>query len=138
MALTDPARSGWVQAGDGCTCLVNPNPYTHYGIPEPGDALAPDYDCPMHFPKPPKWKLACINWGTDPAWMAPKALVYCLVEGEAMCERFFAEWGDAVAWLNEHGESLACWARFLAGKRESDRLDWEEQREYDRLKWENR
>lgn len=38
----------WAQAGDGCTCLVNPNPYTHYGIVEPGDALDHDPGCPIH------------------------------------------------------------------------------------------
>ncbi len=47
--LSDEAQD-WVPAGDGCTCLVNPNPYTHYGIVEPGDALDPDPDCPKHFP----------------------------------------------------------------------------------------
>lgn len=41
----------WLPAGGGCTCLVNPNPYTHYGIVEPGDALEPDPDCPTHFPR---------------------------------------------------------------------------------------
>ena len=42
--------SGWEKAGDGCTCSVNPNPFTHYGATEPGDALEPDPECPKHFP----------------------------------------------------------------------------------------
>ena len=42
--------SGWEKAGDGCTCSVNPNPFTHYGAIEPGDALDPDPECPKHFP----------------------------------------------------------------------------------------
>jgi len=41
----------WERAGDGCTCWVNPDPWTYYGIVEPGDALAPDPDCPDHFPR---------------------------------------------------------------------------------------
>lgn len=40
----------WERAGDGCTCWVNPDPFTYYGTVEPGDALAPDHDCPEHFP----------------------------------------------------------------------------------------
>jgi hypothetical protein len=115
----------WMPAGGGCTCLVNPNPYTHYGIVEPGDALAPDPLCPQHFP--PRWKLACINWGTN-LWGAPKALVYCLVGGEATCERYFALWADAVSWLDEHGDSLDHWARFLAEKAASARDEWERSR----------
>lgn len=43
--------SDWLEAGSGCTCWVNPNPYTHYGAVEPGDALEPNPDCPLHFPK---------------------------------------------------------------------------------------
>ena len=42
----------WHRAGGGCTCWVNPNPFTHYGAVEPGDALEPDPDCPGHFPSP--------------------------------------------------------------------------------------
>lgn len=40
----------WVEAGGGCTCLVNPNPATYYGTPYPGEELEPDPDCPVHFP----------------------------------------------------------------------------------------
>lgn len=47
----DPTRLvGWPEAGGGCTCWVNPHPFTHYGAVEPGDALAPNPDCPVHFP----------------------------------------------------------------------------------------
>lgn len=48
--LEAPSAQEWLPAGDGCTCLVNPNPYAHYGIVEPGDALEADPDCPVHFP----------------------------------------------------------------------------------------
>lgn len=41
----------WERAGDGCTCWVNPKPFTYYGAVEPGDALVPDNDCPEHFSK---------------------------------------------------------------------------------------
>jgi hypothetical protein len=40
----------WARAGDGCTCFVNPNPFTYYGAVEPGDALDADPECPKHFP----------------------------------------------------------------------------------------
>ena len=33
-----------------CTCTPVANPWTYYGIVEPGGALEPDPDCPMHFP----------------------------------------------------------------------------------------
>ncbi len=38
----------WQEVGDGCKCWVNPNPYTHYGITEPGDALEWNPECPEH------------------------------------------------------------------------------------------
>ena len=38
----------WAEAGDGCLCWVNPNPYTYYGVVEPGDALQWNPECPMH------------------------------------------------------------------------------------------
>jgi hypothetical protein len=41
----------WKEAGGGCKCWVNPKPFTHYGAVEPGDALEPNYECPMHFPE---------------------------------------------------------------------------------------
>lgn len=47
----DRVTEQWLPAGDGCSCLVNPNPWTYYGIPEPGGVLDPDPDCPKHFPK---------------------------------------------------------------------------------------
>lgn len=34
-----------------CTCHVVENPWTYYGIVEPGGALEPDYGCPVHFPE---------------------------------------------------------------------------------------
>jgi len=40
----------WERAGGGCTCWVNPNPYTYNGVAEPGDALEADPECPKHFP----------------------------------------------------------------------------------------
>lgn len=42
----------WQPAGGGCLCWVNPKPFTHYGAVEPGDALEPNPDCPVHFPAP--------------------------------------------------------------------------------------
>lgn len=33
-----------------CTCTAVENPWTYYGIVEPGGALEPDMDCPVHFP----------------------------------------------------------------------------------------
>lgn len=42
-------RTPWPVAGDGCICWVNPNPFTHYGAVEPGDALEPNPECQMHF-----------------------------------------------------------------------------------------
>ena len=46
----------WERAGDGCTCWVNPNPFRYGSAVEPGDALAPDFDCPEHFPTAPAFK----------------------------------------------------------------------------------
>lgn len=34
-----------------CTCYPVENPWTYYGIAEPGGALEPNYDCPVHFPE---------------------------------------------------------------------------------------
>lgn len=50
-ALEQTTEPEWLPAGGGCTCLVNPNPHTYYGAVEPGDALDPDPDCPVHFPQ---------------------------------------------------------------------------------------
>lgn len=33
-----------------CTCHVVEDPWTYYGIVEPGGALEPDVECPVHFP----------------------------------------------------------------------------------------
>lgn len=33
-----------------CTCIPVEDPWTYYGITEPGGALEPDPDCPVHFP----------------------------------------------------------------------------------------
>jgi hypothetical protein len=41
----------WQEAGGGCKCWVNPKPFAHYGAIEPGDALEPNYECPMRFPE---------------------------------------------------------------------------------------
>lgn len=38
----------WPTAGNGCECWVNPDPWTYYGIPEPGDCLEYNPDCPKH------------------------------------------------------------------------------------------
>lgn len=35
-------------AGNGCECWVNPDPWTYYGIPEPGDCIEYNPDCPEH------------------------------------------------------------------------------------------
>jgi hypothetical protein len=32
----------------GCACWVNPEPWTYYGIAEPGDSLEYDPACPVH------------------------------------------------------------------------------------------
>ena len=44
--MTEPQE--WETAGDGCECWVNPDPWTYYGIPEPGDQLAYNPECPKH------------------------------------------------------------------------------------------
>lgn len=41
----------WPEAGEGCKCWVNPDPFTYFGITEPGDALSPNPECPKHFPQ---------------------------------------------------------------------------------------
>lgn len=33
-----------------CSCTLVENPYHHFGAVEPGGAIEPDYDCPVHFP----------------------------------------------------------------------------------------
>lgn len=72
VALLDEARE-WLPAGDGCTCLVNPTPFTHYGAVEPGDALEPDPDCPKHFPLDDRslgeaeWMERNETWANDAA-----------------------------------------------------------------------
>lgn len=38
----------WPIVGGGCECWVNPNPWTYYGIPEPGDCIEYNPDCPQH------------------------------------------------------------------------------------------
>ena len=38
----------WPTVGNGCECWVNPNPWTYYGIPEPGDCIEYNPDCPEH------------------------------------------------------------------------------------------
>lgn len=43
------------RAGNGCTCFVVPDPWTYYGATEPGGALEPDPECPVHFP-PGTWE----------------------------------------------------------------------------------
>lgn len=96
---------GWQRAGDGCTCLVNPHPFTHYGIAEPGDSLEPDPRCKKHFAR---WTVACINWGLPNYW--PHAMTYVLVDGSSYMIRYHATWGDAIRWLDEHGGLLAGWA----------------------------
>lgn len=48
-----------------CTCWVNPNPFTHYGAVEPGDALEPNPDCLMHFPKKQEREQAPEHRRTD-------------------------------------------------------------------------
>lgn len=105
-----PVDNGkWDVAGDGCSCWVDPNPWTYYGIFEPGGALEPNPRCKMHFPR---WQVACINW-TSPADV-PHAMTYCLVDGQAIAERFHATWAEAIAWLDRNGEHLERWARKLA------------------------
>lgn len=65
----------WLPAGDGCTCLVNPRPFSHYGAVEPGDALEPDPDCPAHFPvaDDDEWVARNEEWAADAvAGVAPE------------------------------------------------------------------
>lgn len=38
----------WPTVGNGCECWVNPNPWTYYGIPEPGDCTEYNPECPEH------------------------------------------------------------------------------------------
>lgn len=38
----------WETVGNGCECWVNPHPWTYYGIPEPGDCIEYNPDCPEH------------------------------------------------------------------------------------------
>jgi hypothetical protein len=38
-------------ADAACVCHPVENPWTYYGIVEPGGALEPDYGCPVHFPE---------------------------------------------------------------------------------------
>lgn len=33
-----------------CHCHVVEDPWTYYGIAEPGGAMEPDVECPVHFP----------------------------------------------------------------------------------------
>lgn len=33
-----------------CECWPVPNPWTYFGAVEPGGALEPNPDCPVHFP----------------------------------------------------------------------------------------
>lgn len=46
--------SGWSGAeariGPECICWPVENPWSYYGIVEPGGALEPNPECPLHFP----------------------------------------------------------------------------------------
>jgi len=33
-----------------CSCYVVDNPWAYHGIVEPGGAMHPNPDCPVHFP----------------------------------------------------------------------------------------
>ena len=41
-----------------CTCFPVEEPWTYYGIVEPGGALEPNPDCQMHFPPKAGWTWA--------------------------------------------------------------------------------
>lgn len=36
---------------EACTCFPVKDPWTYYGVVEPGGAMEPNPDCPVHFPK---------------------------------------------------------------------------------------
>lgn len=42
-------RAGHVVPWDECTCHQVENPWTYYGIVEPGGALEPNPECPLHY-----------------------------------------------------------------------------------------
>ena len=46
-----------------CTCIPVENPWTYYGATEPGGALEPDPDCPVHFPAKGVWAVVDIDYG---------------------------------------------------------------------------
>lgn len=92
-----------------CTCFPVANPWTYYGIVEPGGALEPDPYCIEHFP--PRWKLACINW-TSPA-PVPRVMTYLNVAGAAYVTRYWPTWADAVEWLDKNSDHLDLWGRTL-------------------------
>lgn len=92
-----------------CTCFPVENPWTYNGIVEPAGALEPDPYCIEHFP--PRWKLACINWGQRPD--APRACAYLLINGEAALTRYFPTWGEAVEWLYAYRSLLLFWGKQL-------------------------
>lgn len=55
-APTDPSTGVVTQPNPApvddttCTCHVVEDPWTYYGIAEPGGAMEPDPECPVHFP----------------------------------------------------------------------------------------
>jgi hypothetical protein len=43
----------------GCLCYPVADPWTYYGIVEPGGAMQPNHMCPVHFPDAkPEWPTA--------------------------------------------------------------------------------
>lgn len=85
-----------------CTCSHVADPWTYYGIVEPGGAMEPDPYCLVHFP--PRWKVACINW-TSPEGV-PRACTYVSVANEAHHVTYWKTWDEAVVWLNDVGAHL--------------------------------
>lgn len=107
------------ELADLCTCHVVENPWTYYGIVEPGGALEPDPECPVH--SPGRWRVACINW-TAPD--ASHATTYCAIDDGLAMSQHWGTWADAIAWLDEHADDLEAWAIKLTQiARERERRD---------------
>lgn len=86
---------------EACSCHPVKNPWTYYGIVEPGGAFEPDPLCVVHFP--PRWKVACINWTLPDA---PHAMTYLLIGDSAEVTRYHDTWAAAVTWLADHAPIL--------------------------------
>jgi len=105
-----PTVAEWERAGGGCTCWVNPNPYTYNGIAEPGDALEADPECPKHFGgavgsegsrmnEYPEWLVDQV--AATLAKIDDRIMTFDDIAEDLLDALGFAPWGGATYWRSD-------------------------------------